>query len=143
MLVKNIFYLTDTAKLNLGINKTQETILMAIKDYQNKSMCEISQFIGLEKSSYTRSIEILVEKGFVEKIPMENDRRKINLKLTKKGIDSAKLVDDIMDSHLDNISSLFDSKEKETIINALKIVTDFSHKIVENKNGGFKNGTKF
>ena len=67
MLVKNIFHSTDTSSLNLDINKTQEAILMAIKDHQNKSMKEISRFIGLEKSSYTRSVDILVEKGYLER----------------------------------------------------------------------------
>ena len=81
MLVKNIFYSTDTSSLNLDINKTQEAILMAIKDHQNKSMKEISRFIGLEKSSYTRSVDILVEKGYLEREINKFDKRKIHLLL--------------------------------------------------------------
>lgn len=136
MLDKNIFYSTNTSILNLEINKTQEAILMAINDHQNKSMCELSRFIGLEKSSYTRSVDILVEKGFLEKISDIKDKRKIKLNLTPKGKKSAILIDEIMDIHLDNICKLFTIEEKNNVISALKIISDFSYKIAENKIGG-------
>lgn len=136
MLQNNIFHATDTSGLNLDINKTQESILMAINDHQNKSMCEISRFVGLEKSSYTRSVEILVLKGFLKKITNESDKRKIKLILTDKGNKSAILIDEIMDVHLENISKLFTPQEIMNTIEALKIVTEFSNRIAQNKIGG-------
>ena len=141
MLVKNIFYSTDTSSLNLDINKTQEAILMAIKDHQNKSMKEISNLIGLEKSSYTRSVDILVEKGYLEREINKFDKRKIHLLLTNKGINAAKAIDEIMDIHLDIICNNFNIHEKEEFIKALGIVSQYSIKISNNKNGGSFNGT--
>ena len=141
MLVKNIFYSTDTSSLNLDINKTQEAILMAIKDHQNKSMKEISRFIGLEKSSYTRSVDILVEKGYLEREINKFDKRKIHLLLTNKGITAAKAIDEIMDIHLDIICNNFNRHDKKEFIKALGIVSQYSIKISNNKNGGSFNGT--
>ena len=143
MLVKNIFYSTDTSSLNLEINKTQEAILMSIKDHQNKSMNEISRFIGLEKSSYTRSVDILVEKGFLEKENNKIDKRKIHLSLTEKGKNATKAIDEIMDIYLENICSNFTANEKNEFINALHIVSQYSLKISNNKNGGNFNGTNY
>jgi len=143
MLVKNIFYSTNTSSLNLDINKTQEAILMAIKDYQNKSMNEISRFIGLEKSSYTRSVDILAEKGFVEREINKFDKRKVHLLLTEKGKNATKAIDEIMDIHLDSICNNFNIQEKEEFIKALGIVSQYSIRISNNKNGGNFNATSY
>ncbi len=143
MLVKNIFYSTDTSSLNLDINKTQEAILMSIKDHQNKSMNEISKFIGLEKSSYTRSVDILVNKEFLEKKVDKSDKRKIHLFLTEKGKNAAISIDRIMDIYLDRLCQDFEIEEKEEFIKALEIVSKYSVRISNNKNGGNYNGTNY
>lgn len=143
MLVKNIFYSTDTSSLNLEINKTQEAILMSIKDHQNKSMNEISKFVGLEKSSYTRSVDILVNKGFLEKETNTLDKRKIHLRLTDKGKNATISIDKIMDIYLDRLCQDFESDEKEEFIKALEIVSKYSLRISNNKNGGNYNATSY
>lgn len=143
MLVKNIFNSTDTSPLNLDINKTQEAILMSVNTHQEKAMCQISKYIGLEKSSYTRSVEILLEKGFLEKTFFETDKRKIKLILTEKGRNAAIEIDKVMDKHLDNILENFSQNEHNEFIQALKVVSKYSYKISDNKNGGTTHGTSY
>lgn len=136
MLEKIIFRSLDTSILNLNINKTQEIILMTVRNNKNMAMCDISRRIGLEKSSYTRSVNDLVSKGYIVKKSDNNDKRKMMLDLTKEGIEIAYEIDRVMDDYLDKISNLFDSKEKKEIMGALDTITNFAEILVKNGIGG-------
>lgn len=136
MLEKIIFRSLDTSVLNLDINKTQEIILMTVRNNKHMAMCDISRRVGLEKSSYTRSVNDLLSKGYIVKNIDAKDKRKIMLELTHEGIEMAARIDKIMDDYLDRISALFDSKEKKEIMGALDTITDFAQRLVQNGIGG-------
>jgi len=131
--VKKVFYDHDTSNLTPGINKTQTNILMFVNENNEKSMSEISSMTGLEKSSFTRSVDCLVENGFIKRNLPENDRRKIKLSLTKKGIRAAKLIKDDFDEYLDSLLSDFSEKEKSDFFDSLGTVSKYMNKILESK----------
>lgn len=129
--LKKVFYEHDISKLNLGINKTQTNILMFINENNEKSMSEISLMTGLEKSSFTRSIDYLVKNGFITRNPSENDRRIIKLSLTDKGIKAAKLIKNDFDMYLDSLISDFSKKEKDEFFESLTTISIYTNKILE------------
>ena len=131
--VKKVFYEHDISKLNLGINKTQTNILMFINENNEKSMSEISSMTGLEKSSFTRSVDYLVEHGFITRNPPENDRRKIKLSLTKKGIRAANLIKNDFDIYWDSLISDFSENEKKEFFELLNTISDYMTKILARK----------
>ena len=131
--VKKVFYEHDISKLNLGINKTQTNILMFINENNEKSMSEISSMTGLEKSSFTRSVDYLVEHGFITRNPPENDRRKIKLSLTKKGIRAANLIKNDFDLYWDSLISDFSDNEKKEFFELLNTISDYMTKILARK----------
>jgi len=131
--VKKVFYEHDISKLNLGINKTQTNILMFINENNEKSMSEISSMTGLEKSSFTRSVDYLVEHGFITRNPPENDRRKIKLSLTKKGIRAANLIKNDFDLYWDSLISDFSENEKKEFFELLNTISDYMTKILARK----------
>lgn len=138
LLVKNIFYSTDTSFLNLGLNKTQEAILMDIFSSNGLSMKDYQRFVSLDKSSYTRAVEFLCERGYVKKIQNSSDKRKYNLILTETGLKIAITIQKIMDNYLEEISKLFfnDEKERKKIVDALEIISGLSEKIELKKKDG-------
>ena len=131
--VKKIFYEHDISKLNLFINKTQINILMFINENNEKSMSEISLMTGLEKSSFTRSVDYLVQNEFITKNSPENDRRKIKLSLTKKGIKAAKLIKNDFDNYLESLISDFSDTEKDDFFKSLTNISKYMNKILESK----------
>ncbi|HOP64727.1 MAG TPA: MarR family transcriptional regulator [Spirochaetota bacterium] len=131
--VKKVHNEHDISELNLGINRTQTKILMLINDNNEKSMSEISSMTGLEKSSFTRSIDYLVDNRFVEKNFTESDRRIIKLSLTKKGIKAANLIKNDFDSYLDSLISDFSEEEKKDFFNSLNTVSEYLNKLLERK----------
>ncbi|PKL38339.1 MAG: hypothetical protein CVV44_10645 [Spirochaetae bacterium HGW-Spirochaetae-1] len=131
--VKKIFYEHDTSKLNLDINKTQINILMLINENNEKSMSEISLMTGLEKSSFTRSVDCLVKNGFITRNPQENDRRIIKLSLTKKGIKAANLIKNDFDGYCESLISDFSEKEKREFFESLDTTSKYMNRILARK----------
>lgn len=131
--VKKVFYEHDISSLNLDINKTQVNILMSINENNEKSMSEISQITGLEKSSFTRSVDYLVKNGYIIRKPTANDRRIIKLLLTKKGSRAASLIKRDFDIYLESLISDFSEKEKKEFFDSLDIISKFMNKILAGK----------
>ena len=131
--VKKIFYEHDISKLSLGINKTQTNILMFISENNEKSMSEISLITGLEKSSFTRSVDYLVDNGFITRNSSDDDRRRIKLTLTNKGIKAAKLIKNDFDVYLDSLITDFSEQEKKEFFESLTAISGYMDKILERK----------
>lgn len=131
--VKKLFYEHDISKLNLGINKTQTNILMFINENNDRSMSEISSMSGLEKSSFTRSIDYLVDNGFIARNSSEEDRRIIRLSLTNKGARAARMIKNDFDLYLDSLISGFSEKEKKEFFESLTVVSEYMNRILERK----------
>jgi DNA-binding MarR family transcriptional regulator len=129
--IKKIFYEHDLSKLNLDINKTQINILMCIIENNEKSMSEISLMTGLEKSSFTRSVDYLVKNGFITRNSSENDRRIIKLSLTKKGTRIATLIKNDFDIYLATLISDFSKNEKNEFLESLITTSKYINKILE------------
>ncbi len=131
--LKKVFYEHDISELNLGINRTQTNILMLINENNDKSMSEISLMTGLEKSSFTRSIDYLVNNGFITRNSSEDDRRRIKLSLTNEGIKAARLIKNDLDVYLESLISGFSEKEKMDFFDSLTVVSKYMNKIIESK----------
>jgi DNA-binding MarR family transcriptional regulator len=129
--IKKVFYEHDISKLNLGINKTQTNILMHVSENGEKSMSEISMMTGLEKSSFTRSVDCLVKNGFIIKKSSESDGRIKKLSLTNKGVKAAKFIKDDLDVYLESLVSDFSEREKKDFFESLAIVSKYINKILE------------
>jgi MarR family transcriptional regulator, organic hydroperoxide resistance regulator len=129
--IKKVLHEYDASKLKLDINKTQINILMHIYENDDKSMSEIGLMTGLEKSSFTRSADYLVKKGFIIRNLPENDRRKIKLSLTDTGIKAAELIKEDFTIYLNSLISEFPANEKEEFFESLKTVSKYMNKIID------------
>ena len=131
--VKKVFYDHDISKLNLNINKTQINILMLIDECKNSSMSEISQMTGIEKSSFTRSVDCLEKNGFITRNAIENDRRITKLSLTEKGVKATTLIRNDFDKHLESLISGFSEDEKKEFLVSLETISKSMNKILGGK----------
>jgi DNA-binding MarR family transcriptional regulator len=133
--VRRAIYEHDISHLDISINTTQTLILMFVNENSEKSMSEISSMTGLEKSSFTRSVDCLVKNGYIIRNYSEYDRRKIKLSLTDEGIKTAKMIQKDFDLYLDSLISHFSGKEKNEFFKSLNILSKYMHKILEGNNG--------
>ncbi len=131
--VKKVFYDHDISKLGLNINKTQINIMMLIDENKNSSMSEISQMTGIEKSSFTRSVDCLEKNGFITRNAIENDRRITKLSLTKNGIKATTLIRNDFDKYLESLINGFSEDEKNEFLGSLESISKYMHKILGGK----------
>lgn len=98
--LKSILFNTfDIAPLGLGINKTQERVLMMCHHHPNAQMSFLSREAGLEKGSFTTVIDSLERAGLVERTRDESDRRAIAVRLTAEGSRVASKIAALFRSH--------------------------------------------
>lgn len=128
--VQKTIYEHDISHLNLPINNTQTRILMLVSENADCSMSEISAMTGLEKSSFTRSVDHLVKKGFVIKVYPEHDRRITRLALSGKGVHAADRIVRDFDLYLGTLVSHFTDSEKHEFIATLRTLSGYINKIV-------------
>jgi len=131
---REIIQSLDTSVLQLPINSTQQTVLMAILKNSNLNMKELSAQAGLEKSSMTRVIDSLIAEGLVERSYSTQDRRKINCVLTDKGLVQANKIDHFMMEHIDNYFSGLPQVEKKKLFNNLSYVVKTLSKYFKRRN---------
>jgi len=134
--IKKIFYEHEVSQMNLDINKTQINILMFVCENSGKFMSEISLLTGLEKSSFTRSVDHLVKNKFVKKNYSENDRRKISLSLTGKGKRVSELVKNDFNNYLESLISDFSGEERKEFMTSLDVVSKYISKILKKNDRG-------
>jgi DNA-binding MarR family transcriptional regulator len=126
---RNLILSFDTSSFCLPINITQERVLMTIFKVSNINMKELSALIGLEKSSITRVIDSLIEKGLVTRSYGTQDRRKLNCTLTELGLKQAGELEKQMMMHIENHLKNLSQDDKDALINnltcAVKILSKY------------------
>lgn len=83
---------------------------------------ELYQTLMISSGAVSTRIEILVQRGLIERIASEKDRRSCKVALTALGI---KEIDIALDAHIDNMSDMLsglDSGEQEQLAGLLKKV---------------------
>ena len=80
--------------------------------YNEKSTAsELAEFFCVGKSSITAIITRLTDKGLINRLPEEKDRRVINLVLTEEGMRICDLMEDQVQNVLAGVIDQFDEKE--------------------------------
>lgn len=95
-----LFKSFDTSGLHLGLNKTEERVLMMSSNHAETPMQFLSREAGLEKGSLTAVIDSLEAKGLVSRERDVKDRRSFIVKPTQAGERLAKEVDTLFLAHL-------------------------------------------
>jgi len=95
-----LFKSFDSSLLELGLNKTEERVLMMSWNHTGETMQFLSRAAGLEKGSFTTVIDSLESKGLVIRERDENDKRSFNVRPTPAGERMAQQVDTLFVDHL-------------------------------------------
>jgi DNA-binding MarR family transcriptional regulator len=105
------------ARDEFGITSTQFHTLRRISEGK-KSVSEISDCMFISRPNVSRSVEVLVSKGWVNREGNSIDRRNINLSLTDKGSDLLKQLHARNNLFMAELFSTLDESELQTIITA-------------------------
>lgn len=75
----------EAKSLDLNILPEQWEIIFILSQRQTLTQVEIAKFNHKHTPSVSKTIDILCERGYTERKPFENDKRKYQIHLTNKG----------------------------------------------------------
>lgn len=111
---------------SVKITRTQQTILITMMNFDILSMSELARSINTSNEQATRAVAQLVERGYINRVQNENNRRIINISLTEN---AKRLLDEVielaaerMSDKLAHISSADIRKLEESMAAIEKII---------------------
>ena len=103
---------------NLSLSLSQIVVLSSIP-VMGTTMSNLSFRIGVDNSTLTRLINVLENKGLVQKTSNPEDKRSTIVRLTKLGEENVKMIELNIKRFSKDIVSTFSSLEKGTLIDML------------------------
>lgn len=88
------------------------------------SLKELSNLLGLDISTMSRTVESLVKKDFVFRSPSKVDRRSIDIELTDKGLNIFNEIETKMNNEFKNIFEKIPTEDQPTAFIGLSIIID-------------------
>lgn len=120
---REIFVQTNECCCN-GVTLAQCHALLEINSKDKESVTELANTLGLDKSTVSRTVDGLVNAGYVDRnIPAENRRTSI-LQLTESGIEICKSINANNDKYITDTLSVLTEPEKEELIRIFEKITN-------------------
>jgi len=118
---------------NLSLSLSQIVVLSSVPA-MGTTMSSLSFRIGVDNSTLTRLINVLENKGLVQKTSNPEDKRSTIVRLTKLGEENVKMIEFNIKRSSKDVVNTFSSLEKGTLIDIFnKLHWNISkHKIKDN-----------
>ena len=107
-----------------GISVIQCHTLLEIEERGKTSMKEIADFFRIDKSTISRTIDILVKKGYVSRVINKDNRRYIDIELTEQGIKICKNINSICDIFYSDILSNIPDIKLDQLFTSFSLFTE-------------------
>jgi DNA-binding MarR family transcriptional regulator len=88
------------------------------------TQAEFGRLLGFEKSWVSRSVDKLVEHGWVVRSVLPSDRRNIQLELTPAGTLAARAVDERLNAHAEAVLGRLPAAIRTPVVAALRQLRD-------------------
>ncbi len=123
--------------LNEGITRSELELLAFLsinqrKDNQLFSSSEISNMLSITPAAVTHMINPLEKLGFVERVPDENDRRLVLIRLTREGGKAADIVIDQFKTNLSGFISFLGKEEAAAFVQIMQKLLNYFSLVSEN-----------
>mgnify|MGYP001309924177 FL=1 len=117
------YLISFTSNLNVIVRKVAGDNNLSLSQYftllnissSGVLMGELSKLVGVEKSTLTRNIQILLNRNLVAKNQSEADKREYIIMLTPDGEKIIGILDRDMDNELNNILDNLDLNSKQKL----------------------------
>lgn len=113
------------------LSKNQPMVIKIIGMEGEVMPSTIGKYTGMEKSSLTRMVDDLEKKGIVFRKTDPDDRRKVLVSLTEKGLRYYNDLNGIAAEMADEILKFVDEKDIEDYVQSLETIVRILRKIVQ------------
>jgi DNA-binding MarR family transcriptional regulator len=122
LLDRELFY-QNVSSCCGGITLAQCHTLLEIENNEDISITELAENLLLDKSTVSRSVENLVQSGYVDRIIPTENRRITTLNLTRSGKNACKNIRWNKEKYLETAVSKFSDKDKKELLRLLDKIT--------------------
>ena len=110
----------------MGINIPQCHTIMEIGMANSLSVNALAEKMNVDKSTVSRQVEKLVQNDLVTRITTAEDRRKVNISLSPKGLDIYKQMNTVLN---EQFSTAFQAIPPAELKVFLKVFKQLAHKL--------------
>lgn len=103
-------WLNDSLK-DSGLTASQAEVIRILADWKSLSLKELGKLLICETGSPSRLLERMNQDGLVEKIVDPKDSRYLVLQLTAKGLEKAKMIENIEEQLYDQLIQIYSDAE--------------------------------
>lgn len=119
-----LFYETEDLALKRGIRCITHTELHIIEAIGKDSlnMNELAERLGITMGTATVAITKLGDKGFIDRVRSDLDRRKVYVSLSKKGLEALSYHNNYHKQIISTITENIDPKDLENFTNVFEVI---------------------
>jgi DNA-binding MarR family transcriptional regulator len=118
------------------LSKNQPIVIKIIGIEGEIMPSTLGKYTGMEKSSLTRMVDDLEKKGIVFRKTDPEDRRKVLVSLTEKGLDCYNRLSQITTEMAEELLQFVDGKDVENFMHSLETIVKILRKIDESRSPG-------
>ena len=107
-----------------GVNESQCFLVVEIGRQPGICVKDLACKLKLDKSGISRSVEELVQKGYVSREPSKEDRRCVLLTLTDAGKERFDKIEKDMYIKFEKVFRNIEEDKKEQVLDALKVYNE-------------------
>jgi len=122
VLVRRLGILERSEASCCGITLAQCHAIVEVGRRGSISVNELAELLNLDKSTVSRSVDNLVNNGYIVRKNDPDDRRYVTLCLTEKGLETYNDVEKGMEEYFSDILSRIPESKREQVIESLSYV---------------------
>ncbi|RNF40369.1 MarR family winged helix-turn-helix transcriptional regulator [Planococcus salinus] len=107
---------------DMEISLVQSHILYEIDKREAPSMQEVADALATDLSTFSRQIQTMMKMKLVAKTPSEKDKRIYVLRLTTEGKYAATVIQESIESHLEEIFSHLNDFERDIVLQSMQLL---------------------
>jgi DNA-binding MarR family transcriptional regulator len=120
------------------LSKNQPMVIKIIGIEGEIMPSTLGKYTGMEKSSLTRMVDDLEKKGIVFRKTDPEDRRKVLVSLTEKGLDCYNYLSQITTEMAEEILQFVDDKDVEDYLQSLETIVKIFRKVDTSRSAGIR-----
>lgn len=130
-LERNLESLNSSDCCKCNVNTSQCFLVVEIGRSPGICVKELAELLKMDKSAVSRSVEELVQKGYVLREPSKKDRRSVVLTLTDEGLKRFHAIETDMDQKFANVFAMIPKEQQSQVLEALTIYNEAVKKAEE------------
>lgn len=120
LLVKKLEFLNKSEASCCGITLSQCYTLVEVGRAEKLSLNELSEIVGLDKSTMSRTVENMVSGGLVERVIDSKDRRYVQIKLTEKGVYAYEEIENNMETFFKSVIENIPEEKRDQVVESMQ-----------------------